>query len=214
LPKPPGYNALASISPLTERNSPRGNKESSSVRKKLGKSLSLEALWTPKVVRRTVVKHSVDGCEAILTVPDGTIVARSCYKFNPLRIKDAWINTRKSAPFTRADERVGLFQRMLHHVASCGITPQAYKVFKRTLIVGFQIPICHLRKMVRQVVLSCHNECYKSDDSQPDGTTERCSYMYPSLTGETKSNRKIGVNVPLWTWCGVYSHSYPESNPD
>jgi len=197
----PTRETLSSISPAKGDSLPRTGRSASLVREKLGTALGLKPyLWVPRVIHRTPLGDKGDdgSLRVALSVHNGTIVGQSTISPHKNGKYIPWVYPRGNAPFTRCEERVGLHQRMLRHLASFGLQGPEYKIIKRIFKVGFQVPIKHLRKMVRSVVLSCHNSCCKKH-SQPlvTGSKGR-SIQYPSLTGETKSIVKYGITVPLW----------------
>jgi hypothetical protein len=197
----PSLEFLQRISPVVGESSARKGRNATLVRERLGEACSLKPfLWTPRIVHRTPVEKLDNDypSKVVLSIYNGSIVGQQCLmppKGKPRKFVP-WIYTRYKAPFTGCNERVSLFQRVLRHLASLGVKSENYKILKRILTVGFQIPMKHLRKMVRKVVLSCHNSCCKSN-SQPLVSLKR-AYQYPSLSGETKTIRKYGVTVPLW----------------
>lgn len=196
----PDLKTLRSIAPVREHN-PRKGKDATLVRERLGTALGLKPyLWVPRIIHReTFGDKGINGSrKAVLSLHNGTVLGcRTLMPRSDGRDPLPWVYTRMNAPFTRCNERIGLHQRLLRHLASLGVKPENYKVLRRIFKVGFQVPISHLRKMVRQVVLSCHGNCCKTD-SQPMGTAKWRSYQYPSLSGETKSIVKYGISVPLW----------------
>jgi hypothetical protein len=199
----PDLKKLRSISPLIGEKPPRKGRVATLVRERLAVALSLKPyLWVPRVIHRTPLSDEGPNGnlrKVALSIHNGSIVGVQTLLNRPKPGNGAsWIYTRFNAPFTRCSERIGLHQRLLRHLAAFGVETKDWKIIKRIFKVGFQVPIKHLRKMVRNVVLSCHEHCCKKDNSQPLGTALGRSHQYPSLTGETKSIRKYGIQVPLW----------------
>jgi len=186
------------ISPLRGRTQPeRLHKETERKRRCLGKALHLEGLWTPKCVRSTIYEDGPRGKKVAHSTPNGVPVSLTSH-LPGFSGKNTWSYPRLGVDVSCIDERVGLFQRTLHLVAENGLSKSEFRTFNRVLKVGFQIPIKHLRKMVRSLVASQFKRC-KQVLVTRDRPLKRSSQK-PSLTGEKKSNRKIGYELPLWKW--------------
>ncbi|BCX55512.1 hypothetical protein 2 [Cryphonectria naterciae splipalmivirus 1] len=146
------------------------------------------------------IRVGKDGMRTINSDRKGQIIRDVTIPNNrPRKPKRGLVSLTDSVDIPHYRERVSKLSYLSHVVAENGLCKEAFRDVKRLYKVCFTTHIVNLRKLIRRITRKCYGPFAANRLTRSPSVSTKLLRKYPTLTGETKTHRQVGITVPLWT---------------